>query len=141
MNANEISPTLRPYFAALDRMVLGECINVPNGTRISRKTVALEAGKSEGSIKNSRPIFADLIVEIKRRAQEQAEKEAPGARKVSQANERHKKEKAKADDYKQLYEDSLARELMLLVQLDNLERSTKRFGNVYPLDYRRKPND
>ncbi len=138
MRGSEASPTLRPYFAALDRMVLGECAIVPNGTRISRKTVALEAGKSEGSIKNSRPIFAGLIDEIKRRAQEQADKEAPGARKVSQANERHKKEKAKADDYKQLYEDSLARELMLLVQLDDVERSTKRFGNVFPFDYRRK---
>lgn len=49
------------YFSALERLIKNVPVNVPLGTKISYDAVSLEAGKSKGSIKKSRPIFTDLI--------------------------------------------------------------------------------
>jgi 1,2-phenylacetyl-CoA epoxidase PaaB subunit len=134
----EDTPTLRPYYDALERMIKGDTLNVAPGTRISRKTVALEAGKTESAIKRGRAVFTNLNAAIDVAASKQAEKKAPGTRKVSEANQRHRDAKAKAQDYKELYEKALARELMLLKQLDNLERSPKTGANVIAFGSGRK---
>ncbi|WP_447314153.1 hypothetical protein ACNHIR_10665 [Klebsiella michiganensis] len=52
------------YFSALERLIKNVPVNVPLGTEISYDAVSLEAGKSKGSIKKSRPIFTDLIIKI-----------------------------------------------------------------------------
>lgn len=54
------------YFEALQRLIA-------RGAPISNDAVALEAGSGRGSIKKSRPAYAELIAAIDRAATEQAE--------------------------------------------------------------------
>ncbi|MCH5551107.1 hypothetical protein L6227_17665 [Pseudomonas syringae pv. syringae] len=44
------SITLMPYYAALNRLVAGKSEIVPAGTKITLNAVAIEAGRSPGSI-------------------------------------------------------------------------------------------
>jgi translation initiation factor 2 beta subunit (eIF-2beta)/eIF-5 len=134
----EDTPTLRDYYAALERMIKCETLIVQPGTRISRKTVALEASRSESAIKRNRAVFDNLNAAIDSAAKQQAEKQAPGARKVSEANQRLRAAKAKSVGYKELYEHALARELMLLLHIDELERLLGNRSNVIPFDFGRK---
>lgn len=54
MNQPDFQPvTLRPYYEALNRLVVGQPRIVPVGTKITLNAVALEAGKSAGSIKKA----------------------------------------------------------------------------------------
>lgn len=66
-----MSEALVEYFEALERLKFNKPIRVSLGTKISNDSVALEAGRSKGAIKKSRPIFADLIVAIDCVAKEQ----------------------------------------------------------------------
>ncbi len=66
------------YFEALQRLK-------ERGATINNDTVALEAGSGRGSIKKSRPAYAELIAAIDLAAQEQTEAKsakdpAPGLR-------------------------------------------------------------
>lgn len=54
------------YYAALQRLKL-------RGAPISNDAVSLEAGSGRGSIKRSRPAYAELIVAIELAAREQVE--------------------------------------------------------------------
>lgn len=54
------------YFEALRRLIA-------RGALISNDAVALEAGSGRGSIKKSRPAYAELIVAIEQAAEQQAE--------------------------------------------------------------------
>ena len=134
----EDTSTLRPYYDALERMIRGETLCVAKGTKISRKTVALEAGKTDSAIKRGRAVFSKLNAAIDVAAKRQAEIKAPGARKVSEVIQRHRDSKAKAKDYEEMYQKALARELMLLAQLDEMERSRRNTFNVVPFDAERK---
>jgi hypothetical protein len=129
----ELRITLLPYYEALNRLVEGKTLIVPAGTKITLNSVALEAGRSAGSIKKSRPIYRALIEEVKIRAKEQMESRAPGFFKVSEAREKAAKEKATADTYKEMYKAGLGRELMLLMQLDKAEEDLRRVNNVIPI--------
>jgi hypothetical protein len=129
----ELRLTLLPYYEALNRLVEGKTLIVPAGTKITLNSVALEAGRSAGSIKKSRPIYRALIEEIKIRAKEQMEARGPGFFKVSEAREKAAKEKATADSYKEMYKAGLGRELMLLMQLDKAEEDLRRVNNVVPI--------
>ena len=113
-------------FEALMRLVQGRPIRVPIGTAITLKSVALESGKSPGIIKKQRPVYAELIKEIKRCAAEQKERGHP-KKQVSEAARRWKEE---AERSKNLYHQSLARELMLLHQLDEAEHLLRNSENV-----------
>lgn len=57
------------YFEALQRLK-------DRGASINNDAVALEAGSGRGSIKKSRPAYADLISAIESAAEEQAEAKA-----------------------------------------------------------------
>lgn len=52
---------LDQYFMALERLIAGRPINISKGYKITNSSVALEAGRSKGSIKKSRVIFQALI--------------------------------------------------------------------------------
>lgn len=104
------------YFDALDRIKNNNPIRVSKGSRINKDLVALEAGKTRGSIKKSRETFSILINEIEKAAQLQAEQEDTSA---VQQLEKRKLEKA---HYRHLYHQSLNRELMLLEKLAELEK-------------------
>ena len=115
-----MNKAMKEYFEALERLKNNEPINVPFGTTISNDTVALEAGRKRGTIKKSRASFDELIEAIN---------------KAIENNDRGLKKKAKStkkevNEYKRLYEEALARELMYLERINELEKQLKR---VHPL--------
>lgn len=106
------------YFQALERLKSNKPINVPIGTKINNDNVAIEAGRSKGSIKKSRSQFSILIEEIKK-AQVKPESQIDIlATKLS-------KTKKELVCYKQKYEASIGREIMLLERIDQLEKELK----------------
>jgi hypothetical protein len=104
------------YMSALERLKNNTPVVLPEGTRISKDTVALEAGRKRSSIKKSRPQFANLIEEIELAASIQSKPEED-----SKAN--LDKLKSEKEHYKNLYHQSLNRELMLIKRLSDLEKS------------------
>ncbi|SAK61374.1 hypothetical protein AWB79_02797 [Caballeronia hypogeia] len=105
-----MADTLNDYFKALERLKNGNPTSVPKGTRISNDAVALEAGRGKGSIKKSRPIFKDLIEAIDHAAADQA-------RPKGEAKEQLASARMSASKYRLLWEEALAREASLLVEL------------------------
>lgn len=55
--------TIKEYFEALERIKRNVPINIPKNSSINKDTVALEAGRKRGSIRN-RPGFEKLLREI-----------------------------------------------------------------------------
>lgn len=140
MNQPDFQPvTLRPYYEALNRLVVGQPRIVPVGTKITLNAVALEAGKSAGSIKKSRSVYAALIREIEIQAKLQLEKNSPGAFKVNQAKQKISKAKQKADSFEDKYKAALARELMLLRAWDKADRRLRQLDNVVSITPANRP--
>lgn len=107
------------YEDALERLINNKPINIPKGSKINNDTVALEAGRKRGSIKKSRDIFSDLIKEIDDASNE---KKFP----TKEYEQKILKWKNKANGYRNLYEEVLNRELMLIERLRNLEIELKK---------------
>ena len=103
------------YLSALERLKNNTPVVLPKGTRISKDTVALEAGRKRSSIKKSRPQFASLIEEIELAASIQSKPEDDSKGYLE-------KLKSEKDHYKSLYQQSLNRELMLVKRLSDLEK-------------------
>lgn len=59
-----MSEAIKSYYAALERLKQNKPKNVKKDTAINKDTVALEAGKKRGSIRN-RSGFEDLIADIR----------------------------------------------------------------------------
>jgi hypothetical protein len=132
---NQPSPepaTLRPYYESLNRLYAA-------GEKITLKAVAIGAGKSPGSIKKGRPVYAPLIREIELRAKAQLESSSPGAFKVDQAKRKMSDAKQKADSYEQKYKAALGRELMLLRAWDKVERRLRQLDNVVSIHPTNRP--
>lgn len=102
------------YFAALERLKKGEPLIVAKDCKITRASVAREAGRDASAIKQSRPEFAELIEEINKAA---AKKPA-----IKQWQEKYEAMKLSRDKFQLLYEQALARELMLIKKLRESER-------------------
>ena len=117
---------MRHYYDALQRLFEGNTLHVPSGTIITLRSVSLEAGMSAGSIKKSRAVYAKLIEMVELRASEQAQLLTP--KKVIRDSKRESRLEIKR--YQQLYRETLGRELMLLRQLDNMERLLHSAENV-----------
>lgn len=103
------------YYAALERLIKNKPINVTKGVKISNNSVALEAGRSNGSIKNSRDEHQDLILAIKEASKNKPQKT------IDKVKSQAEKAKTQAELYRSRYEASLAREVMLLKRIDELE--------------------
>lgn len=101
---------LQDYREALERLRKGRPINVPKGTRITKDSVSLEAGRKKGTIKRGRPIFADLITEIEAATGEQS-------RPVDAQKVRIEELRAEVMRYRMLWEEALTREVSLVKQL------------------------
>lgn len=119
---------LDDYFEALDRLKAGTPIRVPADSKITNDAVALEAGRGKGSIKKSRPIFADLIAAIEAAADERAQV----VNKDKIALDKAKQETAEA---RQALDAALAREVSLLNELYELKKQLAALtgGNVLPI--------
>ncbi|MFM0091995.1 hypothetical protein PQR46_34440 [Paraburkholderia sediminicola] len=116
----DISQPLDEYFAALRRLRDGRPQNVPKGTKITNDAVSIEAGRSKGSIKKSRAVFADLIHAIQEAAL--AERDPERDRKAKLIRTRDA-----ANDFRLRYEAALERELSLLIELYEVK---KRLANL-----------
>lgn len=105
-----MSEILKNYWDALDRLKAGKTVRVAKGTKIHQASVSLEAGRERGSIKNSRPVFKDLIeaIDTAAKAQEKPIDDLRGQ--LDQA-------KAEAGKYRILWEEALAREVSLVTEL------------------------
>ena len=101
------------YFTALERLKA-------RGEPISNDAVALEAGSGRGSIKKSRPAYAELIAAINAAAKQQAEAKVasdpmPGMRKD-------------IEDLTRRLDQSLDREVALLHELYDLRAKAKQLA-------------
>ncbi|MNV80569.1 hypothetical protein D3C71_1741820 [compost metagenome] len=128
-----MSVTLLPYYEALNRLVIGNTTVVPKGTKITLNAVALEAGKSAGSIKKRRPVYEPLIHEIQFRAKEQQERTKPGVQQVQQAKIKAIEARAAAHTYEAKYKAALARELMLLIAWDEATQELRKVNKIVPI--------
>ena len=99
----------------MNRLKDGQPINVPKGTKITKDAVSLEAGRGKGSIKKSRPVFAQLIAEIEVAA---AEQNLP-KRRVEQQSDRLKSE---IKDLRIQLDAALSRAMSLVYELFELNR-------------------
>jgi hypothetical protein len=102
--------TLDEYFKALDRLKKGKPLRVALGTKITNDAVSLEAGRKKGTIKKSRPVFADLIAAIQAVVDVEPSPQEIQKEQLSRA-------KAEAEKYRILWEEALIREVSLVKQL------------------------
>lgn len=116
-----MATTLDEYFEALARLKSNRPVHVPKGIKITNDAVSLEAGRSKGSIKKSRPLFADLIAAIDAAAAEQTAPVAVDQAKIA-------KSKVQVAHYRALYEEAIAREVSLLKENFELKRELQRLG-------------
>ena len=108
------SDVLGEYRAALHRLVIGKPRIAPKGRRITNDAVAVEAGRSKGSIQKSRMIFKELIAEIRAANAAQTNPKAEARRKFDRA-------KADAALYREERDAALSREVSLLKELFELK--------------------
>ena len=102
------------YEEALERILSGNPKRVPAGTKISFDSVSLEAGRGRGSLKPSRLGNASIRKKIL-----EAKKALDGP--INHDVKRLKSQVQKTKTYRELYESSLNRELMLMQKLFDLE--------------------
>ena len=114
---------LQDYEDALTRLLEGRPIRVPQGTKISNDAVALEAGRTKGSIKKSRSSFSSLITKIADAAKKQREP--------------HTTVEVPAEDtepapkyYQRLYKESLAREVSLIYEVFQLKEKVAKLETL-----------
>lgn len=110
------SKVLQEYFDALHRLQNNKPVIVPVGTGINKDTVALEAGRARGSIKKSRLMFSELIEEIDNIN-----------KKIKEPKINEARLKDEISSYKELYENALARELMYIERINELEKIVKKY--------------
>mgnify|MGYP000725232397 CR=1 FL=1 len=116
------SDTIIDYFKALERLKLGKSLHLPKGTKITNDAVSLEAQRGKGSIKKSRPEFAELICAIAEAAETQAR---PSKDKL------HEKTKLKSQllDLRNQLDAALAREMSLVYELVETKRRLAELTN------------
>lgn len=124
MSDSQSSESILEYYSAVDRLADNRPLRVPSNTKITKKSVSLEAGKSAGSIKKSREVYSKLIEYIEVRALEQKSQLQPYEELKTQRTQAN----IDKQKWKKLYHDSLSRELMLLQQLDQAEILLKKFN-------------
>lgn len=103
------------YYEALERLKKDTPMRVLKGTKITNDAVSLEAGRGKGSIKKSRPIFADLIVAIQIASEQQMLV-------VNTQDKKIEKLKLELDQCRKELEAALAREVSLLYELYEVKK-------------------
>lgn len=110
------------YFNALERIKKNKPRVVKKNSKITKASVAREAGKDPSAIKASRPEFSTLIDEIKKAEDSRV---AP----LRDLKTRYDEAKASRDSFRELYEKALSRELMLIKQLHEIEKKLSQLTN------------
>ena len=118
-----MNETLQDYFAPLDRLKSNNPINVPKNSKINKDIVALEAGRKRGSIKRSREMFLELIEAINIASNENNAHYDKLTSKIS-------KLKSSTQNYKELYEKAINREIMYLERINELEKLLKKKSSL-----------
>ena len=118
-----MSDALDEYYEALKRLKSRKA-------KINNDTVALEAGRKKGSIKKSRPQFADLIAAIEEAQKEVQRPQTEMADRLSQAKDSGKELQRRLDE-------ALGRELSLVKEVFRLrkELAVLRGGSVIPFNH------
>lgn len=110
--------TMQEYYGALDRLIKNKPNIVPKGSKINNDTVALEAGKKRGAIRTDREVFIKLIEDIN----EVSNKEKAPIQELQLKLDKIKSEK---EEYKELYQKAINREVMYIEQINELEKKLK----------------
>lgn len=109
--------SINDYYEALQRLVEGKQKIVPTGSKINNDTVALEAGRTRGSIKKSRASHEKLINDIRLAEQGLLMKDP---------NVQHDADREKVVYLKNMLDESLEREISLLFENFNLHQEILR---------------
>lgn len=123
-----ISDVVRQYEEALQRLVDNKPNILPPGSKITINNVALEAGRGKGSIRKDRDCFEALRENTKAAAAKQKKENSA------------KPNKGAVALFKDLYYDSLARELMLISQIDELQKDLSALSNVTNIATQKEKN-
>jgi hypothetical protein len=108
------------YYSALERLRTNKPQVLTKGAyKINYNTVALEAGRGEGSIKRSRKQFKDLRDEIDDVGNEFNNKALNKLKKAEALAARYKSE---SDEFREHYYAALNREVMLVRRVSDLEK-------------------
>lgn len=130
MNSNIKGVGLQELFDALLRLANNNPERVKKGTKISLRTVALEAGKDPSLIRKDRDIYKRLIADIEQYAAAQKEKNAKKNGQIPELKARIAQLRSEVNRFEDLWKAALARELFLLEQLDEYEQRWKKYTNV-----------
>lgn len=130
MNSNVKGVGLQDLYDALLRLVNDSPERVKKGTKISLRSVALEAGKDPSLIRKGREIYANLIADIEHYAAIQKEKNSKKNGQVAELKARIAHLRGEVERVEGLWKAALARELFLLEQVDDYEQRWKKYTNV-----------
>ena len=130
MNSNIKGAGLQELYDALLRLVNNTPVRVPKGTKISRRTVALEAGKDPSLIKSDREIYEHLIKDIDHYAAAQKEKNDRKKGQTQELKARIAQLRSESERFEELWKAALSRELFLLDQIDDYEQRWKKHTNI-----------
>ncbi len=122
------SDVILQYETALQRLVENKPNVLPPGSKITINNVALEAGRGKGSIRKDRDCFDELREKTKAAAAKQKKENSAKSNKVDEKL------------FKDLYHESLARELMLISQIDELDKDLSALSNVTNIATHKKKN-
>lgn len=122
------SDVIMQYESALRRLVENKPNILPPGSKITINNVALEAGRGKGSIRKDRECFVEIREKTQAAATEQKKENSA------------KPNKASEKLFKDLYHQSLARELMLISQIDELEKDFSVLSNVTNIATQKEKN-
>lgn len=122
------------YYEALERLKKDSPNRVPKGTKITNDAVSLEAGRGKGSIKKSRPIFADLIVAIQFASEQQTLAVNVQENKIENL-------KSQLDQCRKELEATLAREVSLLYELYELKKEINLLTGAKVIPIRKRSRD
>jgi len=119
---------LQDYWDALKRIVEGKPERVLKGGRINNDQVSIEAGRGRGSIKSGREEFADLIDAIKKAEKKRKER-------GNEDQEKYERRRTESEKYKLLYQQSIAREISLARENEELKEDIKKLkkSNIHSI--------
>lgn len=117
-----MTPTEKEFTEAFERLKSGKSIRVKKYTLIDLNTVSLEAGKKAGSLRRAR--YPELCKEI-----DAFDKLESSSEKDKRLKKQYYSEK---EEYEDLWKKALARELMLIKRVGELEKELKNIKQKYP---------